>query len=268
MNLQHEIIAASCEELKLSGVARNWSALAQQAAAKEHTYADFLQNLLEAETQERRSRRVGTLFKLATLPALKTLEGFDWKAASGAPKAQLLELAQGAYLHRNENIVLLGPSGVGKTHLAVALSNKALAAGVKTRFLSAADLLVQMTAAQNQGRLKQYLGRAIVGPRLLVIDEIGYLPFAREQAALLFQVVAKRYETGSTIVTSNLPFTQWSATLADDPVMVAALLDRLLHHAHIVQITGQSYRLRERRKAGDIANPIDNTATTSRVGQF
>jgi len=259
MTLQQESIAAACADLKLPGIARNWGALAQQAAAKEHTFADFLQNLLESETRERRLRRAEILGKLAGIPGDKTLEGFDWKAAAGVPKAQVLELAQGATIHRKENIVLLGPSGVGKTHLAAALAHKAVAAGIKTRFLSAADLLVQMSAAQAQGRLKPYLTRAVLAPPLLVVDELGYLPFAREQASLLFQVVAKRYETASTIVTSNLPFTQWSATLAEDPVMVAALLDRLLHHAHIVQITGQSYRLRERRKAGDIASPAQAT---------
>ena len=151
------------------------------------------------------------------------------------------------------NRTAIGPSGVGKTHIALSLAHKALSARIKTRFLSAADLLVQLSAAQSQGRLKEYLGRAVVAPRLLIIDEIGYLPFGREQAGLLFQVVAKRYEVGSLIVTSNLPFTQWSSTLADDSVLVAALLDRLLHHAHIVQMTGQSYGLRDRRKAGDIA---------------
>ena len=253
MTLQQEQIAQACAELKLAGVERNWTALAQQAATKEHSFADFLHNLLLAELADRQHRRVQALFKLATLPSVKTLEGFDWKAATGAPKAQILEISQGAYLERAENIVLLGPSGVGKTHIALALAHKALCAGIKTRFLSAADLLVQLSAAQSQGRLKEYLGRAVVAPRLLIIDEIGYLPFGREQAGLLFQVVAKRYEVGSLIVTSNLPFTQWSSTLADDSVLVAALLDRLLHHAHIVQMTGQSYRLRERRKAGDIA---------------
>jgi len=123
-------------------------------------------------------------------------------------------------------------------------------AGIKTRFITAADLMLQLATARSQGRLKEYFNRAVIGPRLLVIDEIGYLPFGREEANLFFNVVAKRYERGSMVLTSNLPFTQWASTFADDQTLTAAMLDRLLHHAHIVQITGESYRLKDKRKAG------------------
>jgi DNA replication protein DnaC len=156
-------------------------------------------------------------------------------------------------VQRAENVVLLGPSGVGKTHIALALSYRAVMAGHKVRFITAADLMLQLAAAKSQGRLKEYFNRAVLGPKLLAVDEIGYLPFGREEATLFFNVVAKRYERGSMILTSNLPFTQWASAFADDQTMTAAMLDRLLHHAHIVQISGESYRLKDKRKAGQAA---------------
>ena len=187
------------------------------------------------------------------MPSIKTLEQFDWSHAGGAPKAQIQELAHLAFVQRAENVVLLGPSGVGKTHVALALAHRAVMAGTKTRFIGAADLMLQLAAAKSQGRLKEYFNRAILGPKLLVVDEIGYLPFGRDEANLFFNVVAKRYEQGSMVLTSNLPFTQWASAFADDQTLTAAMLDRLLHHAHIVQITGESYRLKDKRKAGQAA---------------
>jgi DNA replication protein DnaC len=250
MNLQHERIADLCRQLKLDRMGADWSALAQQSAQDELSFADFLEQLLNAESQARAERTRGTLLKLATLPAVKTLEQYDFAFASGAPRAQLQELAGLAFIERAENVVLLGPSGVGKSHLAIALAYRAVMASIKTRFVTAADLMLQLSAAHRQGRLKEYFNRVVIGPRLLVIDEIGYLPFGREEANLFFNVVAKRYERGSMILTSNLPFTQWAGTFADDQTLTAAMLDRLLHHAHIVQINGESYRLKDKRKAG------------------
>jgi len=125
-------------------------------------------------------------------------------------------------------------------------------AGIKTRFITAADLMMQLAIAKNQGRLKEYFNRAVIGPRLLVVDEIGYLPLGREEANLFFNMVAKRYERGSMVLTSNLPFAQWASALADDATLPTAMLDRLLHHAHVVQISGESYRLKDKRKAGQI----------------
>jgi DNA replication protein DnaC len=185
-----------------------------------------------------------------TLPSIKTLEQYDFGFASGAPRAQIQELASLTFIERAENIVFLGPSGVGKSHLAQALAYRAVMAGIKTRFITAADLMLQLAIARKQERLREYFNRAVIGPRLLIIDEIGYLPFGREEANLLFTVVAKRYERGSIILTSNLAFAQWSSAFADDKTLTAALLDRLLHHAHIVQIAGESYRLKDKRKAG------------------
>lgn len=145
----------------------------------------------------------------------------------GISKSQVSRLA-GEIDERAENIVLLGLSGVGKTHLACALAYRATLAGIKTRFITAADLMLQLATAHRQDRLKEYFNRAVVGPRLLVIDEIGYLPFGRDEANLFFNVVARRYERGSMILTSNLPFTQWAGTFADDQTLTAAMLDRLI----------------------------------------
>jgi DNA replication protein DnaC len=250
MNLQHDRIAALCAELKLHRIGGDWAAIAQEAARAEASFGDFVERLLLGEREARGERQRQTLLKLATLPTIKTLEQFDFAFASGAPRAQIQELAALAFIERAENVVLLGPSGVGKSHIAIALAYRAVMATIKTRFITAADLMMQLAIAKSQGRLKEYFNRAVIGPRLLVVDEIGYLPFGREEANLFFNVVAKRYERGSMILTSNLPFTQWAGAFADDATLTAALLDRLLHHAHVVQITGESYRLKDKRKAG------------------
>jgi DNA replication protein DnaC len=259
MNLQYERIQALCQDLKLDRISADWSPLAQQAAQQEVSYADFLEQLLRAEQEARRERSRQTLLKMASLPAVKTLEQYDFAFASGAPRTQLQELAALTFIERTENIVLLGPSGVGKTHLAIALAYRAVMKGIKTRFVSAADLMLQLMAAHRQERLKEYFNRVVMGPKLLVIDEIGYLPFGREEANLFFNVVAKRYERGSMILTSNLAFTQWAGTFADDQTLTEALLDRLLHHAHIVQISGESYRLKDKRRAGTTHSPMTMT---------
>jgi DNA replication protein DnaC len=255
MNLQHQRIEALCAQMKFARLHAEWSAIAQHAAQEQASYADFLERVLDAEARARHERKVTMLMKLATMPAVKTLEQFDWKEAPGAPKAQILELAHLAFVERAENVVLLGPSGVGKTHVALAIAHRAVSAGHKVRFITAADLMLQLAGARSQGRLKEYFNRAVLGPRLLVVDEIGYLPFGREEANLFFNVVAKRYERGSMVLTSNLPFTQWAGAFADDQTLTAAMLDRLLHHAHIVQISGQSYRLKDKRRAGSAPRP-------------
>ena len=160
-----------------------------------------------------------------------------------------------SFIERAENVILLGPSGVDKTHIAISLGYLATQAGIKTRFTTAADLVMLLETAQRQGRLKEALHRAVSMHRLLIIDEIGYLPLSREQANLLFQVVAKRYERGSIVLTSNLTFGSWDQALAGDAVLTAAMLDRLMHHATVVQIGGDSYRLRDKRKGGVVPKP-------------
>lgn len=250
MNLQHERISHLCAELKLERVATDYPALAQKAVTDEVSFTEFLERLLTHEAGFRQERCRQTLTRMACFPALKTLETFDFAFAHGVPKTQILELASLAFVERTENVVLLGPSGVGKTHLAIALGYRASQSGIKTRFITAADLMLQLGMASRQERLKEYLSRVVLGPRLLIIDEIGYLPFGRDEANLFFQVVAKRYEKGAMILTSNLPFPQWASAFADDTTLTAAMLDRLLHHAHIVSMSGESYRLKDKRKAG------------------
>lgn len=252
MNLQHQRIAELCQTLKLERVADHYPVLAQQAVREELSFGDFLEQLLRNEQSFRQQRSRELLTRMACFPAIKTLEEYDFGFSPGVPKTLLHELAGLAFVERTENIVLIGPSGVGKTHLAIALGYRAAQSGIKPRFITAADLMLQLGAAQRQGRLKTYLNRAILAPRLLVIDEIGYLPFGREEANLFFQVVAKRYEKGSMILISNLPFTQWAEAFSGDATLTAAMLDRLLHHAHILTLTGESYRLKDKRKAGVI----------------
>lgn len=254
MNLQHQRITEHCEQLSLGAIASHWPDIASRTVKEDGSYADFVEQLLQTELRARQDRTKSTLLKFAGLPSVKTLEHYDFVFAAGAPRAQIQELASLVFIERAENIVLLGPSGVGKTHLAIAFAYKAIMAGIKTRFISAADLMLQLSVAKKQDKLKGYLQRTVLAPRLLVIDEIGYLPFGREEANLFFNVIAKRYERGSLILTSNLPFTQWATAFADDQTLTAAMLDRLLHHAHIVQISGESYRLKDKRKVGIAPN--------------
>ncbi len=265
MNLQHERMLSLCELLSLPFVAEAYSGAAQDAAQQETAYSDFLESLLRNEAAGRNMRKQTMLTRLAGFPAIKTLDNFDYEFAQGVKRSQIEEIAGLGFVERNENIVLIGPSGVGKTHLAIALGYRAAQAGIKTRFTTAADLLLMLTTAHQQGKLKSVLHRAINSYRLLIIDEIGYLPMNREQANLFFQVIAARYEKGSLIVTSNLPFGQWDGTFAGDTTLTAALLDRLLHHARIVPIAGESYRLKNQRAAGMVKRKTE-AAVASGIG--
>lgn len=239
-----------CAELSLSAVANHYATLADEAAKNKRSYIDYLEQVLGEEAALRAARSREMLIKLATFPGVKSLETFDFEAAAGVPKARVQELSGLAFIERRENLILLGPSGTGKTHLAIALGLKATERGYKVRFITAADLVLQLEKARREARFDQYLKRAILGPRLLILDEIGYLPLKKEQADLFFQVVAKRYEQGSVILTSNLSFGDWEEVFDGNAALTSAMLDRLLHHAHVIQIRGESYRLQQARQSG------------------
>lgn len=252
MNLQHERIDAHCQALKLEGLMQAYASMASTAVNKDWSLLDYLEQLLGQEREARLVRSRQTLVRMAGFPTIKTLDAYDYGFAVGAPKKTIDELATLRFVERSENAVLLGPSGVGKTHVAIALGYLATQAGIKTKFITAADLMLQLEAARRQERYDSVLRHNVLGPRLLIIDEIGYLPLSGDQASHFFQIVAKRYERGSMILTSNLPFTQWDQTFGGNTTLTAAMLDRILHHAHIVQFKGDSYRLKQQRKAGHV----------------
>ena len=245
-----EKIETLCAELSLSAVANHYATFADEAAKKKRSFVEYLEQGLGAEAALRTERSRQMLIKLATFPVVKTLEQFDFEAAPGAPKARLQELAGLAFIERRENVILLGPSGVGKSHLAIALGVRATEHGSKVRFITAADLVLQLEKARREHRFDQYLRRAILGPRLLILEALDSLPLHKQQADLFFQVIAKRYEQGSIMLTSNLSFGEWDTTFAGNSALTAAMLDRLLHHAHVIQIKGDSYRLRHARQSG------------------
>lgn len=253
-----EQIDALCAELALTAVANHYATLADEAAKKKRSFVEFLESVLAEEASLREERRRETLRRLAAFPCVKTLEQFDFEAAPGVPKARIQELAGLAFIERRENVIFLGPSGTGKSHLATALGVRATERRYKVRFVTAADLILQLEKARREHRFDQYLKRAILGPSLLILDEIGYLPMQKEQADMFFQVVAKRYEQGSVILTSNLSFGDWEETFDGNAALTSAMLDRLLHHAHVIQIRGDSYRLRQARQSGLIGGKKTN----------
>ncbi|MGI9214628.1 MAG: IS21-like element helper ATPase IstB [Gammaproteobacteria bacterium] len=251
MNPSFEQLTDICTRLSLFAVSQNYSTISQQAVAQERNYLDFLIEILNTEIQARDNRRISTLTKIAGFPAIKTIDDYDFSFNAVANKTKIKELFSLAFIERKQNIVFLGPSGVGKTHLAIALGYFATQRGIKVKFITAADLILQIEAAIRQDRYSYYIRNQISGPRILIVDEIGYIPMNRQSANLFFQIVAKRYEHGSIIFTSNLPFGRWAEVFAQDSALTAAMLDRLLHHATVINFQGgSSYRLKDKVKAG------------------
>jgi DNA replication protein DnaC len=244
-------IARSCEELKLTGVLQSYQSIADECAKLKASYSEYLEQVLKYELMLREQRSRDLMLKIAGFPTLKKFENFDF-SCSNINEHQVKELASLQFIDNHENIILIGSPGTGKTHLAISLGYLATLQRMKVRFMTAADLLLQLEAAQQHNKLKNYLGKVIAGSSLLIIDEFGYLKLNKNQASLFFQVINKRYETGSIIITSNLTFSQWQEVLNNDEALTAAVMDRLIHHSHIVNINGDSYRLKQKRKAGVI----------------
>lgn len=240
------------EELGLLSAAAFLDALLERAQRENRTYLDFLNNLLETELAERQRRNVEVRSKLARLPYKKTLQEFDFTFQPNIDEKLIRELATMAFVHRAENVIFLGPPGVGKTHLAVALAIEALSQGISVYFTSLSRLIEDLKTASKESRLERRM-RIYLRPKLLIIDEVGYLPLDGLGSNLFFQLISARYEKGSIILTSNKGFGEWGELLGD-PVLATAVLDRLLHHAHIINIRGNSYRLKDRLKTGLYGN--------------
>lgn len=219
-------------------------ALLQHAAEKELAYSDFLEQVLGEEV----SKNVTMRTSMARFPFVKPLETFDFGYQPSIDKKQIQSLASCHFIEHGDNVVVLGPPGVGKTHLSVGLGLKAIEAGYRVFFSTAANLIATLTKAHGEGRLEEKL-KLYTTPRLLIIDEIGYLPIDRLGANLFFQLISRRYERGPMILTSNQSFGAWGEVFGDR-VIATAILDRLLHHAVTLNIRGNSYRLKEKLKAG------------------
>src|SRR3954451_1316354 len=256
---------AYLEQLGLAQAAAVLDSRLEGAAQKQAPYADLLADLLGAEAAARRAallapeapprraRYLTTRTRLAHLPFQRTLAQFDFAFQPSVDERQVRELATMAFVAGAANVLLLGPPGVGKTHLSVALGLQAIEHGHGVYFARAHDLMEDLRRAQAEHRLDRRL-RVYLAPKVLIIDEFGVWPYDRSAATALFTLISARYERGSVILTSNKGFAEWGEVLGD-PVVATAILDRLLHHSHVLNIRGESYRLREKKRAGFFGTP-------------
>jgi DNA replication protein DnaC len=266
---RYEHLQAILERLKLMRVPERLDQLAEEAAKESWTYVEFLDRVLDVEVSARVERDVTMKTRLARFPFVKTLEQFDFSFQPALNEAQLRELATARFVAHGENILLLGPPGVGKTHLAVSLGVAAIMQGISVVFFTVADLVDLVQQDLKEDRLERRL-YSLCKPKLLILDEMGYVPLDQRSAQFLFRLISRRYQKGSIILTSNKSYGEWGDVVSDY-VLATAMLDRLLHYSTTINIRGESYRLREKRKAGvfhDLgAKPVKGAPSTSRKTQ-
>lgn len=236
-------IKAHLSDLEMPGSLEAIDDLMQRLDSGAISPAEAIDNLLAAQVALRQERRLISAMRSSRLPGIKRLDTFDFAFQPSIDRNQIMNLHELAFMGRKENVILLGPAGVGKTHLAISLAVTAAEKGKRVYFSTLSDLVLSLSEAERQGRLREKL-TFLKGPSLLVVDEIGYMPVTAGGTNLFFQLVNARYERASTVLTSNKSFKEWGEIFGD-PVAASAMLDRLLHHCHIVNIKGNSYRLRE-----------------------
>ena len=235
------LLAHHLKALKLPTFLREHQKLARQCAAEGMDHVRYLARLVELELIDRERRMVERRIKAAKFPTVKSLDSFDFSAIPKLNKMQVLELARCEWIDRRENVIALGPSGTGKTHIALGLGLAACQKGLSVGFTTAASLISEMMEARDERRLLR-VQKQMAGYKLLIIDELGFVPLSKTGAELLFELISHRYERGATLITSNLPFDEWTETFGSER-LTGALLDRLTHHVSILEMNGESYRL-------------------------
>jgi len=234
--------------LKLVSTRERLDGLLESGARGKMSFLDFLDHVIQEEIASKDIKRARMRLQMAKFPLDRRLEDYDFGLQPSLDRRMITELETGRYLANATNVLLLGPPGVGKTHLVIGLGRRAIELGWSCRFIHAADLVHQLIKAAQSGALEEALAH-FGRPHLLIVDELGYLPLERQAGHLLFHLVRRRYEKGSLMLTSNQPIGAWGDMLGDE-VVATAILDRLLHHSHVLTIKGESYRLREKRQAG------------------